>query len=242
MKLVNVAGTLTRKVTIMRKLLWTLSFIASGALILAASQRWVSFSMYEVLGFITGGYCVWLAVVQNIWNWPIGIINAVFFLILFLQSRLFADAGLQVIYVILGCLGWYWWLHGGDRKSKLKVGRISWQEGLILTAIGLVATLVVVRFLSSIGDVAPFWDGLTTVSSLIAQYMLTRKYLENWYVWIATDVAYIGLYAYKHLILTAILYAIFLSMCVVGARDWKRQSARSASEDAINIEGREALS
>ena len=109
-KIVDVLDTLTRKVIIMKKLLWVLSFIASAVFTYASYKHWVGFQLTEVLGFITGGYCVWLAVVENIWNWPIGIINAGFFTVLFMQSRLFADAGLQIVYIILGFLGWYWWL------------------------------------------------------------------------------------------------------------------------------------
>jgi nicotinamide mononucleotide transporter len=151
---------------------------------------------------------------------------------------LYADAGLQVVYVILGFVGWYWWLKGGHKKSKLNVGHISLLESLILAVAGIVASIGFVRLLTNIHDIAPFWDGITTVSSLIAQYMLTRKYLENWYVWIATDVVYIGLYGFKHLALTAVLYVIFLMMCIVGVRDWKRQSR--VTGDIVNIEGREA--
>jgi len=206
----------------MKKLLWGLSFIVSGLLVAASLLHWVPLEITEVLGFVTGGYCVWLAVVENVWNWPIGILNAIAFGILFLRSGLYADAGLQGVYFVLGFIGWFWWLRGGKHKTALKVSRIGWREVGILTAVGLVTTYGFTRFLTTIGDVAPFLDALTTVSSLIAQYMLTRKYFENWHVWIATDVVYIGLYGFKHLVLTAVLYVIFLTMCLVGVRDWRR--------------------
>jgi nicotinamide mononucleotide transporter len=208
----------------MKKLLWTIPLLASAGFMGASLTHHVSLNAWEVFGFITGGYCVWLVVLENIWNWPIGIINAVAFLVLFTSSKLYADAGLQAVYVVLNALGWYWWLHGGKHKSKLKIGHIGLIETAILAGLGVVATILFSRFLKSVGDVAPFLDALTTVSSLIAQYMLTRKYLENWYVWIATDIIYIGLYAAKHLILTGVLYAVFLTMCCVGVHDWRRSS------------------
>ncbi len=217
----------------MKKLLWTLSVIASAALLYASLAHRVNLQPTEVIGFITGGYCVWLTVVQNIWNWPIGILNAIAFTILFLHSKLYADAGLQVVYIILGFIGWYWWLRGGANKSTLKVSRIGAKQVAILAIIGAVATYGFTRFLTHIGDVAPFWDGLTTVSSLVAQYMLTRKYFENWYVWIATDVVYIGLYGFKHLYLTGVLYAIFLAMCLVGVRDWRLQRPAKARPELL---------
>lgn len=223
----------------MKKLLWGLSYVLSALFLAAAYWHKIPLQFVEVAGFVTGGYCVWLAVVENIWNWPIGIVNAVAFLVLFLQSRLYADAGLQVVYVVLGFIGWYWWLKGGQHKSKLKVGRISLREAAVLAIIGTVATIGFTRFLTGIGDVAPFWDGLTTVSSLIAQYMLTRKYFENWFVWIATDVVYIALYGFKNLVLTAVLYAIFLTMCVVGVRDWKKQLKPAAVEATAELETQE---
>lgn len=207
----------------MKKLIWGASLVASTLLTLAAVKHVVPLGLTEVLGFITGGYCVWLAVVENIWNWPLGIINAGFFLALFSSSHLYADAGLQVVYVILGFVGWYLWLRGGKNRSQLSVSRISLKEAAVLLLLGVVATYGFTKFLGHIGDVAPFWDGLTTISSLVAQYMLTKKYLENWYVWIITDVIYIALYFFKHLALTAVLYAIFLTMCVIAVRGWQRE-------------------
>jgi len=105
-------------------------------LLLASKENWVSLQMTEVIAFITGGYCVWLCVVENIWNWPIGIVNSVAFLILFLHSRLFADAGLRAVYIVLGFWGWYWWLKGGKAKTKLKVSLIGLKECLVLLVIG----------------------------------------------------------------------------------------------------------
>src|SRR5215471_8850790 len=84
-------------------------------LILASSLHWVNLGVVEVLGFITGGVCVWLLVKENIWNWPLGIATSVFYIIVFFQARLFADMSLQVVYVVLNALGWYWWLRGGPQ-------------------------------------------------------------------------------------------------------------------------------
>lgn len=223
----------------MKKLLWILSFIASATLLAASVFHWVGLDIWEVVGFITGGYCVWLAVVENIWNWPIGIANAVAFGWLFTTSHLYADAGLQGVYFVLGFIGWYWWLKGGKHNTKLHVRRIGYREAAILAALGAAATYFFTRFLVRIGDVAPFWDGLTTVSSLIAQYMLTRKYFENWHVWIATDVVYIGLYSFKHLYLTGVLYVIFLTMCLIGVRDWGHQHKQAAAKNVALMEGQE---
>ena len=85
---------------------------------LAAWKHWLPLNLTEVLGFVTGAWCVWLAAAENIWNWPIGIANSVSFGFLFLHARLYADMTLQVIYIVLGVLGWYWWLHGGRYRAE----------------------------------------------------------------------------------------------------------------------------
>lgn len=178
-------------------------------------------SLIETLGFVTGAATVWLTVKQKIWCWPIGIANNIFFIILFLEAKLYADMGLQVIYIVLSLLGWYWWLKGGENKSILQVSRISQVHAAILFCVTILATCGMTIYLSSINDAAPFLDALTTVLSLVAQYLLTRKFIENWYVWMTADIIYIGLYLSRDLFLTGILYMIFFAMCVAGVKEWK---------------------
>jgi nicotinamide mononucleotide transporter len=212
--------------------LWTLS---SLVLIGLTWRGLLPTNFTEVAGFLSGALCVWLVVKQNIWNWPIGILNAVAYFVLFFKAGLYADMSLQIMYVILGFLGWYWWLHGGQEKSKLNVQRITLKHSVVLAVIGVVATVAMHSYLVKIGDSAPVLDALTTVMSLVAQYMLTRKYIENWAIWIAADVIYIGLYASRGLYLTSVLYAVFLSMCIVGAITW-RQTLNSNTSDT-QVEG-----
>jgi nicotinamide mononucleotide transporter len=194
--------------------------ILSATLIALSHYHVIPSAMVEVIGFLSGALCVYLLVRQNIWNWPVGIINAVMYIVLFYQARLFADMALQVVYVALGFLGWYWWLRGGENKTALKVHTTSKMHALILLSVGAIATFGMHTYLVTINDSAPFWDALTTVMSLIAQYMLTRKLIENWAVWIAADMIYIALYASRGLYLTSVLYAVFLSLCIAGAIEW----------------------
>jgi nicotinamide mononucleotide transporter len=193
----------------------------------AAWFAWLPITPVEVLGFVSGAVGVWLAVKENIWTWPVGIFNAVCWTILFLQARLFADMSLQVVYIVLCSLGWYWWLHGGSHKSALVVWRTPVVQWIVLGSIGALATFGMTLYLTAIKDAAPFLDALTTVLSLVAQYQLTRKYFENWHVWIVADVIYVGLYIYKGLYLTSVLYVVFVVMCVIGLARWRRALARS---------------
>ncbi len=177
----------------------------------------------EVMGFVTGALCVWLGAKENIWTWPIGIANNLFYLVLFWQSKLYADASLQVFYIVISIYGWSSWLRGGEHRSELKVRKTNSSEVAFLAAITALSTVAIYALLRSHTDsTVPFGDGLTTAMSLTAQYMMSRKILENWSLWIAADVIYIGLYSYKHLYLTAFLYLVFIAMCIVGYIRWSK--------------------
>lgn len=206
----------------MKPLELVIAVLGSAILLVGAVFQVLPYSLTEALGFITGAICVWLTVKQNIWNWPIGIANNVFYIVLFFEAALYADMSLQIVYIVLGALGWYWWLHGGVNRTTLLVSKIGLLHAIVLAGIALVTTTGLTIFLDSVHDSAPFLDALTTVLSLVAQYMLTRKLLENWYVWITVDIVYIGLYASRELYLTAFLYAIFMVMCVTGLVQWRK--------------------
>ena len=181
-----------------------------------------STSWPEIAGFATGALCVWLVVRRNIWNFPIGIANNIVFWILFIQAGLYADAWLQVVYLVLGALGWYWWLHGGHDRGALVVRETPRAAWLGVGAFVLVATGVVYALLTSHTDSSvPLGDAATTALSLGAQIMLNRKWIGNWWLWITADVLYIALYAHKGLYLTAVLYLGFLALCFLGLRQWR---------------------
>jgi nicotinamide mononucleotide transporter len=179
----------------------------------------------EVAGFVTGALSVWLAVRQNPWNWSFGVANALCFLVLFWQARLYGDMALQVLFIGICLLGWYRWLFGGAGHSPLRVTNITTRGAIGYTCLGAAATAVFTPYLRSVGDAAPLLDALTTVLSVEAQYLMTRKVIEHWWIWMAADVIYIWLYASRNLYLTSLLYIVFFAMCVVGLRDWLRDIA-----------------
>lgn len=181
-------------------------------------------SWTEVLGFASGALCVWLVARQHIANWPVGIANNVLFVLLFTQAGLYADAALQVVFITLAAYGWWTWTHGGGPGSgALPVRRTTRTEWAWLLAAGVMGTFGLTLLLSRTTDsTVPFWDALTTALSLAATYGQCRKRLESWWLWIAADVVYVPLYAYKQLHLTALLYAGFLALCVNGLRTWSR--------------------
>ncbi|MFD9411929.1 nicotinamide riboside transporter PnuC [Streptomyces sp. NPDC059989] len=182
-------------------------------------------SWTEVLGFATGALCVWLVARQHVANWPIGIANNIFFIVLFAQAGLYADAGLQIVFIALAAYGWWSWTHGGGpgTAEALPVRRTTRTEWAGLAAAGAVGVLGLTLLLAEVTDsTVPFWDALTTGLSLAATYGQCRKLVESWWLWIAADLVYIPLYAYKELYLTSVLYVGFLALCVVGLLNWRR--------------------
>ncbi|UGT57140.1 nicotinamide riboside transporter PnuC [Nocardia asteroides] len=180
-------------------------------------------SWTEVLGFGSGALCVWLVARQHIANWPIGIANNLFFILLFTQAGLFADAGLQVVFIALAAYGWWTWTHGPRVADKVPVRRTTRTEWTLLITAGVLGTAGITVLLDTATEsTVPFWDALTTALSLMATYGQCRKRLESWWLWIAADLVYIPLYAYKGLFLTALLYLGFLALCVRGLIAWRR--------------------
>ena len=190
-------------------------------------------SLLEAISFVTGAICVWLTVRENVWNFPIGLLNVATFSVVFFRAGLYADAGLQVVYIVLTLIGWYLWLFGGQRHTALRVSRVGLVELIIVLLAGAALTLALWKLVTFAGGVSPFFDAITTALSLCAQWLLNRKRLENWYFWIAADLIYIPLYAYKHLYLTSLLYATFFLMCLMGIWQWRTTlQAQRAAEAA----------
>lgn len=176
----------------------------------------------EVIGFASGGACVWLQVRRHRANWPISLLNNAMYFAVFLNARLYADTSLQAIYFALGVYGWWNWSQAREVGAELRVGATRATEwAALLIAIPL-ATVLMHRVLSASDDPAPLLDALTTAMSLAAQWLLSRRRVENWLLWIAVDLIYVPLYWSRELHLTALLYAVFLLMCVQGWRDWRR--------------------
>jgi nicotinamide mononucleotide transporter len=187
-------------------------------------------SSIEIVAAVFGVISVFLSVRQNIWSWPTAIVNVGLYIIVFYESKLYADTGLQVIYVVLNAYGWYHWLYGGKNRTELPVSRTSARLWFLLAALGATGTALIGTLLSQKTDAAlPYIDAATTSTSLVAQWMMTRKLLENWVIWVAVDVVYIGMYVYKALYVTAVLYLIFLILSAMGYVQW-RKSLREREE------------
>lgn len=180
----------------------------------------------ELFAAVVGAVSVWLSVRQNIWSWPTAIVNVVLYAVVFYQAKLYADMGLQVVYAVLSVYGWYEWLYGGEGRTALQVTRTGVRVGGLLALIAVAGSAALGTLLHRQTDAAlPFMDAFLSSTSLVAQWMMTRKLLENWLVWIAVDTLYVGMFIFKGLYLTAGLYAVFLALAVKGYLDWRRSMA-----------------
>jgi nicotinamide mononucleotide transporter len=188
----------------------------------------------EIVAAAFGVVSVFLSVRQNIWSWPTAIVNVGLYIFVFYGSKLYADTGLQVVYVVLNAYGWYHWLYGGKNRTELPVNRTSARLWLLLVALIAAGTAVLGTILTQKTDAAlPYVDSLTTSTSLVAQWMMTRKLLENWMIWVAVDVVYIGMYINKSLYVTAVLYFIFLVLSAMGFLQWRRSLRERESAQLV---------
>lgn len=185
-------------------------------------------TLLEGTAVLFGLVSVYLSTRQNIWSWPTAIVNVGLYALLFYREKLYADMGLQVIYLILSIYGWYEWLYGGENRSALKVSRLDGRTAAVLCAIGVAGSMALGTVLGRSTDASlPYLDSTLSVFSLVAQWMMTRKILENWVLWIVLDVVYVWMFVVlKHLNFTAFQYAVFLVLAAMGYRDWKRSYAR----------------
>ena len=185
-------------------------------------------SCLELVAVLFGIVGVWLSIGERVSNWPVGIVNVALYAVLFVQQKLYANAGLQIVYLALSIYGWHEWLYGGARRTALVVTHTARPLALRLVAVTLViwGALAVLTRLS--GGTMPLLDAGTTAVSLVAEWMLARKLVENWAVWIVVDAVYVGMLTSDHLYLTAINYAVYFVLAVMGYVEWKRVAAAAA--------------
>lgn len=188
-------------------------------------------TVFELIAVAVTLLAVWLTARQVIWCWPTALVSVTMYAVVFYQARLYADMGLQGIYFLLSVYGWWAWLHGGEGRTELSVTLVSWRLRSLLLLLGAAFALLLGTLLHRFTDAAlPFMDSTLTSFSLVAQWLMTRKHLENWIVWIAVDVFYVGMFLMKSLYLTAGLYAVFLLLATLGLAEWRRSMAPPAPE------------
>lgn len=187
---------------------------------------WLAAHWLETVGTAFGLAAVFLQTREKVWNWPLGIVNVSIFFVVFWQSKLYADSVLQLYYLATGIYGWWAWLHAGPNRTELHVTRATPRLWTVIVPVVLISGgslgFVLDRYTDS---PVPFLDALLTTTSFAAQWMITRKILENWLVWIVANIVYVPMLIVRDLPVTAVQYFVFLVLAVLGYNAWKRSWA-----------------
>ena len=188
--------------------------------------EWITANTTEVTGTVLGLIYIVFSIRQNILTWPIGLLSSVFYIVIFFSSQLYAAMGLQVYYAFISIYGWYNWKKGqkGEDSNQIsfvkRTGKNLWIKILVAEIVLFVSLYFILKNLTD-SDV-PVLDALTTSTSIIATWMLARKLLENWIIWIFSDFLCIFLYFQKGLWPTTILFTVYTIMAFVGYFEWRK--------------------
>jgi len=188
-------------------------------------------SWAEAVAVVLALAMVYMNIRERHWGWPLAILSSILYFFIFQRSRLYGDAALQVFFVCLAGWGWTRWLRGRRADgSPLVVASLSARGWVAMVVAWAVLWPALGFFLLRFTDTdVPWWDAFPTAGSLVGQYLLARKYVQNWPAWLAVNIAGAALYAYKGLWVTALLYAVFAALSVTGWRAWQARAATPAA-------------
>ena len=207
---------------------WPDWLVAAQPLLAPAFVLWSSpVTWLEIVAFVLGVGMVLCNLRVNAAGWPLAIASSLLYAMLFADSKLYGEASLQIFFVVIAAWGWWQWLRGTDGTGqRLQVGRMPPRDRMLAAAATLAAWPLLGMLLARGTDSdVPFLDALPTVASVTGQILLGRKRIENWAVWLLVNVFSVGLFAYKGLWLTVLLYAVFALLSVLGWRAWRAKAA-----------------
>ena len=183
--------------------------------------EYLSNNWLEIVGTIIGFVYLWQEVKASIWLWLTGIVMPAIYTVVFYQSGLYADFGIQVYYIVAALYGFLFWKFGKKQDKPLPIVHTSVRQGVILFLITVLVFIPIYLILTKFTDsTVPFYDSATTALSVVALWMLAKKHVEQWFVWIAVDAVSSGLYFYKGIYFTAVLYAVYTVVAIYGYKKW----------------------
>ncbi|MCY1633146.1 nicotinamide riboside transporter PnuC [Marinifilum sp. D737] len=192
-------------------------------------MNWITDNIVEIIGTLSGLLFLYLEIKQNKWLWPVGLLTSAMYIYVFFVAKLYADMSLQFYYVFISIYGWILWSRGKRQQEKeLPVVHLNMSLSLKLIVASIAIYVLIAFILVNFTDGSvPYWDAFTTALSIVATWMLARKILEQWLVWIVVNSVSLGLYIYKDLNFTAVLFFFYTTMAVVGYLQWKKDMLRS---------------
>ncbi len=180
----------------------------------------------EAIAVAFGLVNITLIIRRSIWNYPFGIVMVVLYAHIFWRAKLYSDAGLQVFFLLVQLYGWVAWAGKQGDDGLVIIDQMGPFSRMGWVVASIVAIAIWGTMMHQMIDAAyPYWDGAIAMLSVAAQFMMTRRLIENWIWWIIVDVLAIGLFAVKGLWLTAGLYGVFLVMATYGFIEWRRKLA-----------------
>ncbi len=178
----------------------------------------------EWVAAISGLINVYLLTKETIWSWPFGVFNVVLYGFIFYHSKLYSDVILQTFFTILNIYGWYKWTTKTTENHVLKITRMNGRQIWMTMLIIPIVFSAWGYFIGNTTDAAyPYADSFILISSLIAQYLIAIKKIENWILWILVDLVAITVYFLKNLYVTSALYGVYMMLCVMGFVEWKKK-------------------
>lgn len=200
------------------------ALLAPAFVLLGSAITWA-----EITAF---GLAIWMVICNmrvHVLAWPLAVLSSLIYFLLFWNGKLYGEASLQLLFAALAIWGWWQWLRGrGDDGQALRVRRLTRQGWAFALLAILLAWPALGLFLQHQTDSqVPYWDAFPTVASLLGQWLLGRKYQENWSVWVLVNIVSVALFAYKGYWLTVVLYAVFIPMSVAGWRAWQQHLQRA---------------
>ena len=182
----------------------------------------------EILGTVAGLLYLWLEYRASIYLWVASIIMPALYLVVYYDAGLYADMAINIYYLVIALYGWAAWRYGfsirrGSQGHELPISHTPTKEWLPLAVLTALLFVVIAQVLIHFTDsTVPWADAFTTALSVVGMWMLARKYIEQWWVWMVVDVASVALYVYKDLHFTAVLYALYAVVAIFGYRKWKQ--------------------
>ena len=185
-------------------------------------------STFEIVAAAFGIVSVFLSTRQNIWSWPTSLVNVSMYSVIFLQQKLYGLTGIQVFFAAVSVYGWYEWLRGGVAKTELKVSRTTPRLAAILVTAGVLGWLGLYLVLRATNDSSPLLDAFFFAVSLVAQWMMARKLLECWPIWVAINCISVPFFLARQNYATAGQYAVFLVLAIIGWSHWRTSLVASS--------------
>lgn len=192
------------------------------------AYRWVISHYVELLGTISGLIYLYLEIKERIWLWPVGLATSALYVVVFYTSKFYADMALNVYYVLISVYGWYQWLFGGTSAKHenvpLRIQPTPTRLWPWLAASFAVFFFLLWWILKDFTDSpVPLGDAFTTALSIVATWMLAKKYIEQWWLWVVINAVSLGLYIWKGLYPTSILFFFYTTLAVVGYYKWRQK-------------------